>query len=99
MTKAIKTKAELMDLVLERMRSYEGCEKLLNIRIEIDQSGAWFIAPCDSTARFSPKTQRAALAAQIALKQTYDVEASEPREAFAVRGLRAARFQKIRREL
>jgi hypothetical protein len=86
MEKVIKTKAELIDLVLEKMHRYEGCEKLSHIGIEIDQNGAWFIAPCDSTARFSKKIKCAALAAQIALRYEYDVEASERRDIDADNG-------------
>lgn len=72
--KIINTKAELVDLVLEKMRSYEGCEELQDIRIEIDQKGAWFIAPCDLTARFSERAERAALTAQAALREKYGVD-------------------------
>lgn len=69
----ITTRSVLEKLALQEMRRHSGCESLAGVKIEVDPDGVWFIAPTDSTAKFSHEVQHAAEVAQTSLRGKYDL--------------------------
>jgi hypothetical protein len=66
-------KAELEGLVLQEVQRHFFGEKI-QLSIQTDAHGVWFVAPRDPAQRFSAALQRAVVGAQIKLRPKYELD-------------------------